>query len=202
MLQQLFLVRHGETTWSLSGRHTGLTDIPLTERGEQQAKDLGDRLRALKFSAVFTSPRRRARRTCELVGLAKASEIDPDLVEWDYGDFEGLTSAEILEGQPAWNLFLDGCPNGESPAQVSDRADRVIARVKKLEGAVAVFSHGHFSRVLAARWVGSHVSLGQRFLLTTASLSILGYEHLSADEPIITLWNEQSRNGSAWIPPV
>lgn len=196
MLQQLFLVRHGETEWSLSGRHTGSTDIPLTERGEQDAKSLGNDFRTLTFSAVFTSPRSRARRTCELVGLAKAAEIDPDLAEWDYGDFEGLTSAEIAQKSPAWNLFLDGCPNGESPSQVSDRADRVIGRVRKREGNVAVFSHGHFGRVLAARWVGSPASLGQRFFLATASLSILGYEHGSADEPVIQLWNERSRNPS------
>src|SRR5580765_6780376 len=192
MLQQLFLIRHGETEWSLSGRHTGRTEIPLTERGEQDAEALGNRLRTLEFSAVLTSPRRRARRTCELVGLAEAAEIDPDLAEWDYGDFEGLTSAEIFKKHPGWNLFLDGCPNGESPSQVSDRADRVIARVRRQEGNVALFSHGHFGRVLAARWIGSPAILGRRLFLSTASLSILGYEHGRADEPVIKLWNEES----------
>jgi len=196
MLQQLFLIRHGETEWSLSGRHTGRTEIPLTERGEQDAEALGNRLRTLQFSAVLTSPRGRARRTCELVGLAEAAESDPDLAEWNYGDFEGLTSAEIFKKHPAWNLFLDGCPNGESPSQVSDRADRVIARVRQREGNVAVFSHGHFGRVLAARWIGSPASLARRFFLATASSSVLGYEHGRADEPVIKLWNEESRNGS------
>jgi broad specificity phosphatase PhoE len=197
MLPRLFLVRHGETEWSLSGRHTGSTDIPLTERGEQDAKALGPWLHPVAFSAVLTSPRRRARRTCDLAGLAIAAEIDPDLAEWDYGDFEGLTSAEIFEKRPAWNLFRDGCPHGESPSQVSDRADRFLVRVRTLEGNVAVFSHGHFGRVLAARWIGSPASLGQRLFLATASLSILGHEHGSADEPVLELWNERSRNRSA-----
>lgn len=197
MLPRIFLIRHGETAWSLSGRHTGRTEIPLTERGEQGARSLGDRLHGLAFSAVLTSPRHRARRTCELVGLATAAEIDPDLAEWDYGDFEGRTSAEILEVWPAWNLFLDGCPEGESPSQVSDRADRVIARVKKREGNVALFSHGHFGRTLAARWVGSPVSFGRRLFLGTASLSILGFEHRSAEEPTVTLWNEQGRDAGS-----
>ena len=192
MLSRLFLVRHGETEWSLSGRHTGRTDIALTARGEEEAKALGSRLHAFPFAAVFTSPSLRARRTCELSGLAAAAEIDPDLSEWDYGDYEGLTSAEILEARPGWNLFRDGCPGGESPARVSGRADRVIAGLKEREGDIALFSHGHFGRVLAARWIESQVDLGRRFSLAPASLSILAHEHQSAREPIIALWNEQT----------
>jgi len=191
MLPRLFLIRHGETEWSLSGRHTGRTDIALTQRGEEDAKALGRRLRAFTFTAVFTSPSLRARRTCELAGFAAAAEIDPDLSEWDYGDDEGLTSAEILEARPGWNLFRDGCPNGESPARVSGRADRVIARLKKREGNIALFSHGHFGRALAARWIESPVDLGRRFSLSPASLSVLDHEHQSAREPIIAMWNEQ-----------
>jgi broad specificity phosphatase PhoE len=191
MLPRLFLIRHGETEWSLSGRHTGRTDIALTERGEEDAKALGNRLRTLPFSAVLTSPSRRARRTCELAGLAAATEIDSDLSEWDYGDYEGLTSAEILEARPGWNLFLDGCPNGESPARVSDRADRVIAGLKEREGNIALFSHGHFGRALAARWIGSPVDLGRRFSLAPASLSVLDHEHQNAQEPVVALWNER-----------
>jgi broad specificity phosphatase PhoE len=191
MLPRLFLIRHGETEWSLSGRHTGRTDIALTERGEEDAKGLGARLREFAFSAVFTSPSLRARRTCELAGLAAAVEIDSDLSEWDYGDYEGLTSAEILEARPNWNLFLEGCPNGESPARVSDRADRVIAGLKEREGNVALFSHGHFGRALAARWIGSPVDLGRRFSLAPASLSVLDHEHQNAQEPVVALWNER-----------
>jgi broad specificity phosphatase PhoE len=191
MLPRLFLIRHGETEWSLSGRHTGRTDIALTERGEEDAKALGNRLRTLPFSAVLTSPSRRARRTCELAGLAAATEIDSDLSEWDYGDYEGLTSAEILEARLGWNLFLDGCPNGESPARVSDRADRVIAGLKEREGNIALFSHGHFGRALAARWIGSPVDLGRRFSLAPASLSVLDHEHQNAQEPVVALWNER-----------
>jgi len=191
MLPRLFLIRHGETEWSLSGRHTGRTDIALTGRGEEDAKALGSRLRAFTLEAVFTSPSLRARGTCELAGLAAAAEIDPDLAEWDYGDYEGLTTAEILETRPDWNLFLDGCPNGESPSRVSGRADRVIAGSKEREGNIALFTHGHFGRVLAARWIGSPVDLGRRFSLAPASLSVLDHEHRNAREPIIALWNER-----------
>lgn len=188
-LARLYLIRHGETAWSLSGQHTGRTDIPLTEQGEQHARDLGKRLRAVKFSRVLTSPRKRARRTCELVGLDAVAELEPDLAEWDYGDYEGLNSANIRKGRPDWNLFRDGCPGGESPAQVSERADRVIARLRALEGNIAIFSHGHFGRVLAARWIELPVGQAQHFVLSTASLSILGYEHNHAAEPTMILWN-------------
>ena len=189
MLQRLYLVRHGETAWSLSGQHTGRTDIPLTEQGEGDARELAERLRDVSFSRVFTSPLKRARRTCELADLNKVGEIEPDLVEWDYGDYEGLRAGDIRKGPPDWNIFRDGCPNGESPAQVSKRADRLIARLRMLEGDLAIFSHGHFGRVLAARWIGLGIEQAQHFLLSTASLSILGYGHNVAEEPAIVLWN-------------
>jgi broad specificity phosphatase PhoE len=189
MPSRLYLFRHGETEWSRSGRHTGRTDIPLTEQGEQNARKLEERLRDLRFSQVFTSPRQRARRTCELAGLGPAAKIEPDLAEWDYGDYEGLRSVDIHQRRPDWNIFRDGCPGGEMPPQVSARADRLIARLRTLDGNVALFSHGHFGRVLAARWIGLPVSAGQRFLLDTASLSTLGYEHDDLESRVIALWN-------------
>ena len=189
MLQRLYLVRHGETAWSLSSQHTGRTDIPLTEQGERDARELAERLRGVNFSRVFTSPRKRARRTCELVALNKVAEIEPDLAEWDYGDYEGQRAGDIRKGRPDWNVFRDGCPNGESPAQVSKRADRLIARLRMLEGDLAIFSHGHFGRALAARWIGLQIEQAQHFLLSTASLSILGYGHNVAEEPAFVLWN-------------
>lgn len=190
----LYLIRHGETAWSLSGQHTGRTDIPLTPQGEQDARALAEGLRAVRFSRVFTSPLQRARRTCELVGLDGVAEIEPDLVEWDYGDYEGQRSDEIRRHRPEWDLFRDGCPQGESPASVSARADRLIAQFRTLPGNVAIFSHGHFGRVLAARWIGLPVGQAQHFLLSTASLSILGFEHNAVDEPAIVLWNAVSNN--------
>ena len=189
MLSRLYLIRHGETAWSLSGQHTGRTDIPLNEKGEQDARKLAERLRAVTFSRVFTSPLQRARRTCELAGLEDVAEIEPDLVEWDYGDYEGQFSIDTRTKRPDWNLYRDGGPGGESPAQVSERADRLITRLRTLEGNIAIFSHGHFVRVLAARWIGLRVRQAQRFLLSTASLSILGYEHNLAEESAIVLWN-------------
>ena len=192
MLSRLYLIRHGETAWSLSGQHTGRTDIPLTEQGEQDARGLAKRLRAVRFSHAFTSPRQRALRTCELVGMDAVAALEPDLAEWDYGDCEGERSVDIRRGRPDWNLFIDGCPRGESPFQVSERADRVIARLRALEGNIAIFSHGHFGRVLGVRWIGIPVSQAQHFLLSTASLSILGYEHNLAQEPAIVLWNSVS----------
>ena len=189
MLQRLYLVRHGETAWSLTGQHTGRTDIPLTEQGEQDARELAERLRGVSFSRVFTSPLQRARRTCELAALNRIAEIEPDLAEWDYGDYEGQNPAEIRKVRPEWNVFRDGCPNGESPAQVSKRADQLIARLRTLKGDLAIFSHGHFGRVLAVRWIGLGIEQAQHFLLSTASLSILGYGHNLAQEPAIVLWN-------------
>ncbi|HZC25321.1 MAG TPA: histidine phosphatase family protein [Candidatus Binatia bacterium] len=200
MLSRLYLVRHGETAWSLSGQHTGRTDILLTERGEQEARDLAEPLRAVRFSLVFTSPLQRARRTCELVGLDAVAQLEPDLAEWDYGDYEGQRSVDIREERPDWNLFRDGCPRGESPVQVSERADRVISRLRALAGNTAIFSHGHFGRVLAARWIGLPVSQAQHFLLSTASLSILGYEHNLDGESVIVLWNAVSNEICDGVP--
>ena len=193
LLSHLYLVRHGETAWSLSGQHTGRTDIPLTEQGEQDARTLAERLRSVKFSRVFTSPLRRARRTCELAGLGDVAEIEPDLAEWDYGDYEGQRPMDIRKARPDWNVFRDGCPGGESPAQVSERADRVIARLRTLEGNIAIFSHGHLGRALGARWIGLQMRQAQYLLLSTASVSILGYEHNLAEVPAIVLWNVVSK---------
>ena len=189
MLQRIYLVRHGETAWSLSGQHTGRTDIPLTEKGEQEARTLPDRLHHVSFNRVFTSPLQRARRSAELAALNRPAEIDPDLEEWNYGDYEGLRTSEIRGRNPDWSIFKDGCPQGESPTQVSLRADRVIARLRNLEGDIAIFSHGHFGRVLAVRWIGLGIEQALHFLLGTASLSILGYGHRLAAEPAIILWN-------------
>lgn len=191
-LARLYFVRHGQTAWSLSGQHTGRTDIPLTEQGEEEARKLADRLRAMRFNRVFTSPLQRARRTCELAGLGAVAEVAADLAEWDYGDYEGQRPEEIRKARPDWNVFRDGAPGGESAAQVCERADRLIARLRTLEGNLVIFSHGHFGRVLAARWIGLPTRQAQQFLLGTASLSILGYEHNRAEEPAIVLWNAPS----------
>jgi broad specificity phosphatase PhoE len=188
-LPVVYLARHGETAWSLSGQHTGRTDLPLTERGERNARALGERLRGMTFAKVLTSPLQRAVRTCELAGFGAVAKIDPDLVEWDYGQYEGRRTAEIHAKRPDWQLFRDGCPGGESPDQIGARADRVVGRVRAVKGGVLVFSSGHFLRVLAARWLGLDAAGGRYLLLSTASLSALGYEHHQA-EPAIRLWNE------------
>jgi probable phosphoglycerate mutase len=186
----IYLARHGETAWSLTGQHTGLTDLPLTERGERNARQLGERLRGLKFAKVYTSPLQRARRTCELAGFRAVAEVDPDLVEWDYGQYEGLRTAEIRVKHPDWLLFRDGCPGGESPAQASARADRVVSRLRAVPGDVLLFSSGHFIRVLATRWIELEVTANaRRFMLSTASLSAVGYEN-ELSRPVIRLWNE------------
>lgn len=184
-----WLVRHGETEWSLAGRHTGLTDLPLTARGEDTARDLVVRLRGLAVAKVYTSPLRRAARTCALAGYGDVAEIDPDLVEWDYGEFEGLTSREIRARQSGWTLFRDGCPGGESLAAVGARADRVVQRLRAADGNALVFSSGHFLRVLAARWLGEAPSTARHFVLGTAALCALGYDH-DRTEPVIRLWNQ------------
>jgi broad specificity phosphatase PhoE len=186
---QVYLARHGETAWTLSGQHTGLTDLPLTPRGEENASRLGERLRGTSFAKVFTSPLQRASRTCELAWFGAAAEVVPDLVEWDYGQYEGLKTADILEQKPDWDLFRDGCPDGESPAAVSARADRVIARVRGVPGDVLLFSHGHFLRVLAARWLGLDEDFGRYLVLNTSAVCVLGYEH-NMSEPVIRLWND------------
>ena len=191
ILPVLYLARHGETAWSLSGQHTGLTDLPLTERGERNARNLGPRLAGLTFAKVFTSPLQRATRTCELAGFAAAAEVDRDLIEWNYGDYEGLRTAEIHEKRPEWQLFRDGCPGGESPDQIGARADRVVSRVRAVKGDVLIFSSGHFLRVLAARWLGLEPVNGSLFMLKTASLSALGYEN-ELSQPVISLWDDTS----------
>jgi probable phosphoglycerate mutase len=183
------LLRHGETAWSLSGRHTGLTDIPLLPEGEDQARRLSRTVSPLRLSAVWVSPLARAVRTCELSGLGGVARKDPDLVEWDYGDYEGLVRSEIDRMNPSWNIFRDGCPGGESPAQVVERAQRVIARVRSGSGDAALFSHGHFGRALAALWAGLRLEDAGRLVLGTAGVGILGYDRGSALHPGLALWN-------------
>lgn len=194
-LSIVFVARHGETAWSLSGRHTGLTDLPLTQRGERNAQRLGERLKGMTFTNVFTSPLQRASRTCTLAGFGAAADVDRDLVEWDYGQYEGRLSPEIHAERPDWQLFKDGCSGGESPDEVAARADRVVSRVRKIEGNVLLFSSGHFLRMLAARWLGLSPKAGKYFLLSTASLSALGFEH-DVSQPVIRLWNDTRHVGS------
>ena len=184
-MTELYLCRHGETAWSLSGQHTGKTDIPLTDNGKKQAALLGKYLGKIHFEAVFSSPRIRALETCKGAGFHDVT-IDPDLQEWDYGDYEGLTSAEIKKLNPHWHLFTDGAPGGELPQEAGKRADRILQKLRAKKGPVLIFSHGHFSRVLAARWVGLNVNEARIFVLSPASTSILGFER---EEPVIKLWN-------------
>ena len=190
VLPIVYLARHGETAWTLSGQHTGLTDLPLTERGERNARRLGERLKGLSFAKVLTSPLQRAARTCELAGFGAVAEIDRDLLEWNYGEYEGRRTAEILAERPGWQIFRDGCPGGESPDQIGARADRVVSRLRAIQGDVLLFSSGHFLRVLAARWLGLEAAGGRYFLLSTASLGTLAYEHNNLSEPVIRLWND------------
>jgi probable phosphoglycerate mutase len=187
-LPRVYLARHGETEWARAGRHTGRSDIPLTTKGEADARKIGTRLAGITFSHVLTSPLGRARRTAELAGFAPL--VDPGLLEWDYGDYEGLTTAEIRERRADWDLFVHGCPNGESVAGITDRVDGVADRLKSLTGNVLVFAHGHVLRVLAARWVAQPACFGRALLLTTAAVSILGFDHHVLDEPAIVLWND------------
>jgi probable phosphoglycerate mutase len=194
-LPAVYLARHGETAWSLTGQHTGLTDLPLTERGEQNARALRQRLTGLTFARVFTSPLQRAARTCELAGFGAVAEIDRDLVEWNYGQYEGRRTDQILAERPNWDLFRDGCPGGESPEQVAARADRVLGRVRPAGADVLLFSSGHFLRVLAARWLLLEPAGGRYFLLSTASLSTLAYEH-NLSQPVIKLWNDTRHVGN------
>lgn len=190
VLPTIYLARHGETAWSLSGQHTGLTDLPLTEHGERNARRLGERLKGLTFAKVFTSPLQRAARTCKLAGFGAVAEVDCDLVEWNYGEYEGRRTAEIHTERPDWQLFRDGCPGGESPDQVAARADRVVSRVCAVQGDVLLFTSGHFLRMLAVRWLRLEPTAnGRYFMLSTASLSALGYEN-DLSRPVIRLWNE------------
>jgi broad specificity phosphatase PhoE len=188
----VYIARHGETAWSLTGQHTGLTDLPLTEAGERNARRLKERLKGLVFAKVFCSPLQRAVRTCELAGFGAVAEFDCDLVEWNYGEYEGRTGAKIRAERPAWQLFRDGCPGGESPQQVAARADHVVSRVRAVREDVLLFSSGHFIRVLASRWIGIEPTVNARSLmLSTASLSALGYEN-ELSRPVIRFWNDTS----------
>jgi len=190
----VYLARHGETGWTITGQHTGLTDLPLTERGERNARRLAERLRGLTFAKVLTSPLQRAVRTCELAGFGAVAEIDRDLLEWNYGEYEGRTPADIHRKRPDWQVFLDGCPGGESPDEVRTRADRLVKRVRVVAGDVLIFSSGHFLRAFAARWLGLEVAIGRFFMLSTASLSALGYEH-NLSRPVILLWDDNRHVG-------
>ena len=182
----VFAIRHGETAWSLSGQHTGTTDIPLTDNGRRLAERMRPVLSKKAFALVRCSPMQRARETCELAGLDDRAVIDPDLAEWNYGQYEGLTPKQIHEGAPGWLIFRDGCPGGETPDQVGARVDRVIARSRAVGGDVALFAHGHVLRVLAARWIRLSSSAGQHFLLDTGTLCVLGYYR---DIPAVRVWN-------------
>jgi probable phosphoglycerate mutase len=188
-LPKLYLARHGDTAWTDTSRHTGLTDVPLNERGEEHARQLGQRLRGFSFVQVVTSPLVRASRTCALAGFDADIAVDPDLVEWDYGLYEGRTSIDILKERPGWELFRDGCPGGESPGDVAARADRFIARVNDLDGDVLAFSSGHMIRMIAARWCDLLPLAGRVFFCRPASVGVLGFEHDRRDQPILNLWN-------------
>ncbi|MBB3311352.1 putative phosphoglycerate mutase [Rhizobium sp. BK196] len=187
---EIILVRHGETAWSLSGQHTGRSDIPLTANGEAAARALAPRLAGLSVSAVWSSPSQRARNTCALAGFGERAVIKPDLAEWDYGAYEGITTKEILSKRPGWRLFRDGCPDGETASDVGARADRIIAELRQINAPVLIFSSSHFLRVLGARWLGLPPQDGSRFILDTTSISVLGYEH-DLTEPVIRRWNQK-----------
>ncbi len=188
-MPKLFLARHGDTAWTDSHQRTGRTDIPLNAAGEERARQLGERLRKYSFARVFTSPLQRASKTCELAGFGAVAEVDPDLVEWDYGRFEGMLTRQIVKQQPGWELFRDGCPDGESPGDVAARADDFIVRTRRIEGNVLAFSSGHIIRMIAARWLGLPPAAGRFFYCRPASVGVLGYEHKNRDEPIVALWN-------------
>jgi probable phosphoglycerate mutase len=209
-LPRLFLARHGDTAWTDSRQRTGRTDLPLNERGEERARQLGERLRRFSFARVFTSPLQRASKTCALAGFllpppsppsdggegggrGPVAEVDPDLVEWDYGRYEGKLTRDILKERPGWEMFRDGCPDGESPPDVATRADRFIAVVRGIEGDVLAFSSAHIIRMIAARWLGLPPGAGRLFFCRPASVGVLGFEHNSRDEPIIALWNNVVR---------
>ena len=184
--QKIYLLRHGETEWSLNGQHTGVTDVPLTEKGRTDARLLQPVLAEETFALVLTSPLQRARETCELAGLGQIAKVEPDLIEWNYGEYEGLTTKQIRSTRPDWSLFRDGCPGGESPELVGARADRVIARIREIEGNTALFAHGHILRVLAARWIGLSAGYGEHLVLDTATLNVLGYYY---ETPALKIWN-------------
>jgi probable phosphoglycerate mutase len=191
---RLYLFRHGETAWSISGQHTGRTDIPLTGHGEDEARQLGARLQSISFTHVLCSPLQRARQTCALAGLGQAPEIEADLIEWNYGVYEGRTSLDILNERPDWSIFRDGCPQGETPADVLARSDRLIGLIRLLHGNVALFTHGQLGGVLAARWIGLPLAAAQHFPLATASLSVLGYDQHHPGVAVIETWNAKAMN--------
>ncbi len=186
---RVYMVRHGETAWSLTGQHTGRTDMPLTARGEGDARSLRPSLEVIPFDRVLTSPLQRARRTCSLAGLGSAAEIEPDLAEWDFGHYEGQVSTDIRSGRPGWNCYRDGCPGGESPDDISRRADRIVTRLCMFGGNVAIFTHGEFGCSLAARWIGLPVLQGEHLQLGTASISILAFNPSHPGLPVIAQWN-------------
>ena len=186
---EIYLVRHGETEWSLSGRHTGRSDIPLTSKGEEAARGVADRLQGQSFAAVWSSPSQRAMNTCALAGFGSQRIVKDDLAEWDYGAYEGLTSKQIHAQRPDWQIFSDGCPDGEATADAGARADRIIDELHRANARILVFSSSHFLRVLGARWLNLGPENGARFVLDTTSISVLGYEH-DLSEPVIRRWNQ------------
>jgi broad specificity phosphatase PhoE len=192
---RVYLVRHGETAWSLTGQHTGRNDIPLTPKGEEDARKLGPRLRTRRFAAVFSSPLQRAKRTCELAGYGDRAQVLPDLMEWNYGEYEGVTGTDIRARRPGWNLFRDGCPGGERLADVLARVDRVLPLLRAVTGDAVVFAHGHLLRVLATRWVGLPPDAGMKLSIDAASVSILLRDPPSG-EPVLERWNDVSHLGS------
>ena len=193
----VYLVRHGETAWSLTGQHTGLTDLPLTPHGDEQVRALAVRLAGLRFDHVLCSPLQRALRTCQLAGFGQAARLQAGLVEWNYGDYEGLTSTEIDRQRPGWDLFRDGCPGGESPAQIGERADAVVSGLRSLAGRTILFSSGHILRVLAARWLALSAEFGRSLVLDPAGVCILGYDHGAAS--VIRLWNDARRDRQPYL---
>jgi broad specificity phosphatase PhoE len=188
-LPRVYLIRHGETAWSLSGQHTGRTDIALTEQGEQQARALAPILGAVTFEHVFVSPRQRARQTCDLAGLGATAQVAGDLAEWDYGDYEGLRSDEIRRRRADWSIYRDGCAGGEMPAQVTARVDRLLARLRTLRGNVALFTHGHVGAAIGARWIELPLVEARHLSLATASLGILAHDQRHDNVPVLALWN-------------
>jgi broad specificity phosphatase PhoE len=194
-LPKLYLARHGDTAWTDSHQHTGRTDLPLNERGEEHARQLGQRLRGFSFARVFTSPLQRASKTCELAGFGAGAEVALDLIEWDYGRYEGKITSEVVKERPGWELYRDGCPGGEAPQDVAARADRFIARARGIGGEVLAFSSGHIIRMIAARWLGLQPAAGRVFFCDPASVGVLGFEHDSRDQPILRLWNYVSQLG-------